>query len=120
MKDDITIGVLRDIRTELQGLRTSATQTNEALARTNAALAEGLAKTNDGLAKTNDGLAKTNEALAALERRQTATEILLATEIIAVAGAVRELRDVLVEDRALRAQVVDHEQRIGRLEGRTG
>lgn len=102
MKDDITIGVLRDIRSELQGLRSSATQTNEALA------------------KTNEGLAKTNEALAALERRQTASEIRLATEIIAVAGAVRDLRDVLVEDRQLRAQVVDHEQRIGRLEGRTG
>ncbi len=58
----------------------------------------------------------TNERLDGLERRQTETEIRLATEIVAVASAIRDLRDVLIEDRAVRARVDDHENRIQRLE----
>jgi hypothetical protein len=34
----------------------------------------------------------------------------LATEIVGVAGAVREVRDLLREDRALRGRVDDHER----------
>jgi hypothetical protein len=44
----------------------------------------------------------------------------LATEIGGVAGAVREVRDLLREDRALRGRVDDHERRISVIEGRTG
>ena len=47
---------------------------------------------------------------------QTDTEIRLAAEIVAVAAAVRDVRDELHEDRVLRARVDDHERRIGALE----
>lgn len=40
----------------------------------------------------------------------------LATEIVAVVGAVRDLRDALLADRDLRNRVVDHERRIRTLE----
>ena len=63
---------------------------------------------------------KTNEALSELRDRQTATEVRLATEIFGVAGAVREVRDLLREDRALRGRVDDHERRISAIEGQTG
>ncbi|HEY1691485.1 MAG TPA: hypothetical protein VGG39_04965 [Polyangiaceae bacterium] len=40
---------------------------------------------------------KTNERLDDLRDRQTATEVRLATELVGVAGAVREVRDLLRE-----------------------
>jgi hypothetical protein len=52
--------------------------------------------------------------------RQTETEIRLASGLVAVGGAVREVRDLLREDRALRARVEDHERRIADMERRTG
>ena len=55
-------------------------------------------------------------AVRSLERRQGETEIRLATELVAVAGVVRELRDTLVEDRNLRKTVEAHEKRIAALE----
>jgi len=74
--------------------------------------------------KTNERLGgfehSTNERLDRLEQRQASSEIRLATELVGVAGAVREVRDLLREDRAMRAQVADHEQRITAIEKRTG
>ena len=70
---------------------------------------------------------KTNERVDALqsemkqfrgEARQT--EVRLATELVAVAGAVREVRDLLREDRVLRDRVDDHERRIVAMEHRAG
>ena len=58
----------------------------------------------------------TNERLDNLERRQTETEIRLATEIISVAGAVREVKDLLADRLDLRDRVDDHERRISALE----
>jgi hypothetical protein len=55
-----------------------------------------------------------------VERRQTETEVRLATELVAVGGAVREVRDLLREDRALRDRVDDHERRLVAVERRTG
>jgi hypothetical protein len=55
-----------------------------------------------------------------VERRQTETEVRLATELVAVGGAVREVRDLLREDRALRDRVDDHERRLSAVERRTG
>jgi hypothetical protein len=46
----------------------------------------------------------------------TETEIRLSMELVAIATAVREVRDELREDRRLRARVDDHERRIGVLE----
>jgi hypothetical protein len=42
----------------------------------------------------------------------------LATELVAVAGAVNGLRDDLRQDRALREQVHDHERRLQAIEAR--
>jgi hypothetical protein len=51
---------------------------------------------------------------------QTATEVRLATELVGVAGAVREVRDLLREDRARRVRLDDHERRISEMERGTG
>ncbi len=69
---------------------------------------------------TNARLDGTNGRLERLERRQTETEVRLATELVAVAGAVHEVRDLLREDRALRGKVDDHERRITAIEARVG
>jgi len=74
----------------------------------------------DAVHKTNERLDATNEGLGEVRDRQSATEVRLATEIVGVAGAVREVRDLLREDRALRGRVEDHERRISAIEGRTG
>ena len=58
--------------------------------------------------------------LGELRAPQTATEVRLATELIGVAGAVREVHDLLREDLGLKGTVRDHERRIAALEGRTG
>jgi hypothetical protein len=55
-----------------------------------------------------------------VELRQTETELRLATELIGVAGAVREVRDLLREDRATRARLDDHERRIAAIEAGRG
>jgi hypothetical protein len=60
----------------------------------------------------------TNARLDRLERRQTETEIRLSSELVAVVGAVHEVRDLLAEDRALRSQVSDHERRLIVVENR--
>ena len=69
---------------------------------------------------TNDRLDLTNERLDRLERRHTETEVRLTTELVAVAGAVREVRDLLREDRGLRDRVDDHERRLSAVEQRAG
>jgi septal ring factor EnvC (AmiA/AmiB activator) len=81
---------------------------------------EILKQIRDGVTQTNEQLDQTNERLDRVERRQSEMETRLATELVAVAGAVRELRDVLVEDRKLRDTVRDHERRIRSLEEALG
>ncbi len=68
-----------------------------------------------GLSERVDGL---GDRVERVEKRLVESEIRLATELVAVVTAVREVRDVLIEDRALRSQVLDHEVRIQRLERR--
>jgi hypothetical protein len=89
---DLTIEILKGIRDEVH-------QTNERL----------------------DGL-RTDlvDRVERVERRQTETEMRLASELVAVGGAVREVRDLLREDRALRERVDDHERRLSAVERRTG
>jgi hypothetical protein len=60
------------------------------------------------------------EGLERVAGRQTEAEVRLATEVVGVAGAVREVRDLLREDRALRNRVDDHERRIVAIEKRAG
>jgi DNA repair exonuclease SbcCD ATPase subunit len=81
---------------------------------------EVLKQIRDEAKKTNPRLEKleqtTDSRLERLEQRQADTEVRLATELVAVAGAVRELRDTLLEDRNLRRTVDAHEKRIAALE----
>ena len=58
--------------------------------------------------------------LRGVKQRVLDTEVRLATEIVAVAKAVNQVRDELRESRVLRGQVDDHEARIASLEKRAG
>jgi hypothetical protein len=98
---DLTVEILRGIRDEVRGLRHDTTERIDA---TNARL--------DALRED------TNVGFERLERRETETEVRLASEIVAVAGAVREVRDLLREDRAADRRIDDHERRIAALEQR--
>ncbi len=91
--ESITVTVLKDIRDELRSHG-------------------DILRSHGDILRSHDG------RLEALERRQVASEIRLATEITAVVGAIHELRDVLLDDRRTRAEVLDHERRIGRIETR--
>ena len=71
-------------------------------------------------ADTNARFNETNQRLDRVERRQTQTDVRLSTELVAVVGAVREVRDLLREDRVLRGRVEDHERRIAAIETRVG
>lgn len=83
-----------------------------------------LKQIRDAVTQTNERLDLTREELSQrldhLSRRQTETEIRLATELTAVVGAVHSLRDAVLADRDLRRTVDDHEQRLGAIERRTG
>jgi chromosome segregation ATPase len=106
---DITTKLLQQIRDEMRSTRVDLTARLDA---TNARLDA----TNGRLETTNEGLAGVSQRLDRLERRQTETEVRLATEIIAVAAAITDLKNVIVEDRKLRTQVSNHENRIKALE----
>ena len=60
----------------------------------------------------------TNEQLERLERRQTETEIRLATELVAVAKAIGEVRDLLRDQTDVRLRRC--EARLDDLERRSG
>jgi chromosome segregation ATPase len=107
---DLTIEILKGIRDE-------AHKTNERLDRTNSRLDELRVDVRAGLDELRTDLV---DRIERVERRQTETEVRLATELVAVGGAVREVRDLLREDRALRDRVDDHERRLSAVERRTG
>jgi len=103
---DLTLEVLKEIRnavvetnTKLETLRVDVTQRIDA---------------------TNARIDATNARLDGVERRQVESEVRLATEIVAVAGAVRELRDVLRVERSIRERVDDHERRLVAIERHGG
>ena len=98
----LVVSILREIRDEIR--------------KTNGRVDQ----TNSHLDQTNSRLDRTNELVASLERRQTETEIRLATEIVAVASAVRDLSELIREDRALRNTVDEHDKRISTLERKVG
>ena len=77
-----------------------------------------LIEIRDEARRTNERLEVTNHRLERLERRQVEAEVRISTELVAVAGAIREMKDTFLEDRHLTAQVSDHERRIALLEGR--
>ncbi len=100
---DITIEILKEIR---DGIR----QTNVRLDETRSELSERIDLTRTELSGRMDQL----------QRRQTETEVRLATELVAVVGAVHSLKDALLDDRRVRHAVDDHEARIRALERRAG
>jgi hypothetical protein len=85
---------------------------------------DAVTQTNVRLDQTREELSgrldQTNQRLDRAERRQTETEIRLATELTAVVGAVHSLRDAILADRELKRTVDDHEQRLLAIERRTG
>ena len=100
---DITIEILRNIRDELHdGL--ASVRTEVASVRT----------------ELHEGLAGVTERMDRIDGRQTQAELRVATELVAVAGAVREMRDAYREERALRHRVDDHERRLLDVERRVG
>jgi len=124
---DVAVEILKSIRDEVQGLRAEVHSTNERLEGTNERL-EGTNERLEGLADEVQGLRadtvqrfdETNDRLGRLERRQTESDVRQSTELMAVVGAVREVRDLLGEDLGLRARVDDHERRIAAVEARAG
>ena len=127
---DVTIEILKGIRDEVRTLRED---TNARLAETNGyldrldcrqietnerldRLERRQSETNEHLQRLEHRQAETNERLDRLEHRQTEGEVRLATEVVAVAGAVREVRDLLREDLAVKRRVDDHERRLVALE----
>jgi hypothetical protein len=107
---DLTIEILKGIREE-------ARKTNERLDVTNDRLDELRTDMVDRLDELRTDMV---DRIERVERRQTETEVRLATELVAVGSAVREVRDLLREDRVLRDRVDDHERRLVAVERRTG
>jgi hypothetical protein len=99
---DITVEILKDIRTEMRGVRTEMREMRTELSAR--------------IDQTNERIDLTNDRLEQLERRQVETEVRLATQLVEVVGAVNAVREAIVEDRVLRRTVADHEDRISRLE----
>lgn len=102
--DDLTIEIL-------QGIRDEARETNKGL--------DDLRHEVRGLRRdTNARFGETNGQLLALERRQTETEVRLATDLVAVVGAINEVKALLIDN--LSTTLKDHERRIAALEAGTG
>jgi hypothetical protein len=102
---DLTVEVLKQIRDEVVGLRGEMRETRETLS-----------ERIDGLGGHIDGL---GEKVDRLERRQTASEVRLATELVAVPQAVHGVRDLRRERLDERDRLDDHERRLAALERRT-
>jgi hypothetical protein len=107
---ELTIELLKSIRDEVR-------ETNVRVDRLRDELTGELRSTNARLDALRE---ETGARFERLEHRQVETEVRLATELVAVAGAVREVRDLLREDRAVRQKVEDHERRIAAIEARIG
>jgi uncharacterized protein YPO0396 len=107
---DVTIEILKGIRDEVRG-------TNERLDAMNADLSGRIDATNDRLDALNVDL---SGRIDRVERRQVESEVRITTELVALGGTLREMRDAFLEDRELRAQVADHERRIGMIEKGSG
>jgi hypothetical protein len=104
---DITVEILKSIRDEL----------HEGLAGVRHDLVEGLAGVRHDLV---EGLAGVTGRMDRVERRQTEAELRIATELVAISGVVREMRDAYREERALSHRVDDHERRLSDVERRVG
>ncbi len=113
---DLTSEILRSIRDEVRGTNARIDETNTRIDETNTRIDE----TNTRIDETNTRLDGTIARLDRIERGQTESEIRTSTALIDLAGAVREVRDLLREDLGLSARVDDHEQRIRAIEKHSG
>ena len=81
---------------------------------------EILIQIRDELKNTREQLTsridQTNVRLERVERRQTESQVRLATELINVVSAVNQLKDLPTADRDLRQKVEEHDRRIALLE----
>lgn len=111
---DLALEVLKGIHAELRGVNTRLDRMDERFGRMDQRF-ERVDQRFDRAESRIDGV---EAGLAEIAKRQTSMEVRLATEIVAVVGAIHELRDVLVADRAVRQKVEDHEVRLLRLERR--
>jgi hypothetical protein len=111
---DLTIEILKGIRDGVHATNGRLDTVTERL--------DSLTEQVDGLGvridTTNTRLEGIAVRLDRVERRQTETEVRLATELVAVVGAVHEVRDLIRERRAADTRIDDHERRIFALEQR--
>jgi hypothetical protein len=99
---DLTIAILKGIREDIQGVRDEV---------------QGV---RDEVQGVRDELRITNTRIDRLDRRQVDAEVRVATELLALTNTMRDVRDLLREDRGVHDRVDDHERRIGVIEGRLG
>lgn len=101
---DLTLQVLIQIRDRLDSLELTTSDRFAKLQLT----------TNNRFAELHTAISETNYRLEGFERRVTDTEMRLATELVALAGAAKGVRDLLKEELAERYRVL--EQRVLTLE----
>lgn len=92
---DLTVKILSEIRDEIRGAR---------------------ADLSAKIDQTNARLEETNQKVDLLTRRQTETEVRLATEIVALAGAVDRTNKLLRERLDDRDRLDDIDRRVTALE----
>lgn len=109
---DLTIEILKSIRDEIR-------ETNSRLDLTRAELSERLDLTRAELSERLD-LTRTelSDHLDRLERRQTETEVRLATELVELSTAVTDVGKLLKDRLDLRDRIEDHELRLASIERR--
>lgn len=100
---DLNTEILKSIRDEIRDLKQITNERFESLERT-----------------TNERFERLDQRFEKMEQRQTALDLRLTTEIMAVVGAVNEVRDLLKENLEVRNQVREHERRITSIEQRLG
>lgn len=121
MNGDEILGVLREIRDEAKQTNARLDQTNARLDQTNTRLEslEGRVdflerRVSKGLEDVRGTLDANAEQLRGLARAQADAELRVASELVSVAGVIREVRDLIV------GKIDNHEKRIKTLEKRNG
>ena len=123
--DSEVVEVLKEIRDEVKATNSRLDQTNSRLDQTNSRLDQ----TNVRLEsvegrlqfvekRLTNGFAELSQKIETVAARQTEAEIRVATELVAVAGVLHEVRAAIVEKLDNYKMVLDHENRINVLEKR--
>jgi ABC-type transporter Mla subunit MlaD len=115
---DDAVLILRGIWAETKALNARIDRTREDLVAAIQQTNQRIDQTNGRLDQANGRLDQLEQAVESLGRRQTETEVRLASELVAVARAVTEVRDLLRDRLDLRDRVENHELRLVRLEDR--